>query len=149
MSAPVLTPFWSIPIWNLITCSPYLTLISLYHFWYLHPGPVCPFSPCCNLDLVAHLPCLPFWISLHSYCGPTLDPRWISFFMFLCYVTSLNMFLVQCHFHIGLLLMCLPMSPSLLSFVSHISISLVLCTTPFCSSLMFPLFQTCMYPSHF
>ena len=146
MSEPILTPFQSIPIRNLITCLPCLTLISLYCFWYLRSGPVCLTSSCYSLDLVVCLPCLPFWISLHRYCGPTSNPCWTLFFMFLCHVTFLNMFLVQCHFCFGLLLVYVPMSPSLLSFVSCVSVSLISCMNPFCSSLMFPCFESTYIP---
>ena len=75
VSEPVLTPFRSIPIWNLITLSPRLTLISLYRFRYLCSGSACPVSSLYSLDLVVHFPCLPLRTLSCSYLGPALDPR--------------------------------------------------------------------------
>ena len=64
LSEPVLTPFQSIPIRNLICLSPSLTSISLYRFRYLRSGSALPISPRYTLDFVVRFLCLPLRTSL-------------------------------------------------------------------------------------
>ena len=102
VSEPVLTPFQSVPIWNLITLSLCLTPISLYHFQYLCSRSTHPILPHYSLDLVVHFPCLPLQTLFHSYLGPASDPCWTCSYVSFHHMTSLNMFHVECHFHFGL-----------------------------------------------
>ena len=113
LSEPVLTPFRSAPIRNLITLSLRLTLISLYRFWYLRSGSARPVSSLYDLDFVVHFLCLPlrtlFRRLPRTRFGPSLD-------LFICLLSSRDLPRYVSHrtqFPLWTLVVHVPMSPSL------------------------------------
>ena len=137
--------FWSGPLSPAYHTSPqsHYTIFSISA-----PDPFIPSLLIVVWTFVVHLPYFPFQNSLRRYHGPASDAHWTSSLCFLYHMTSLNVFLIQHHFHFGLLLVYVPMSPSLLSFVSRYPFLLSHIQFPFVPHLWFPCFKSTCIP-HF
>ena len=134
LSEPVLTPFRSIPIRNLITLSPSLTSISLYRFQYLHSGSARPISSRYSLDFVVRFLVFRF--------GPSLD-------LFVCLLLSRDLpryVSRRTQFPLWTLVAHVPMSPSLPPFVLRVFVLSLHVRSLFVTSLMFPCFNFACLP---